>query len=101
MTKNRTPTPVYLDPGMHPGLEVKGLISAHITLYSVVFTERLKLNTVHITLNAVVYIVYILISAHITLYSVVFTVRLTLDTVHIILHAVVYTIVYSPVSATD
>ena len=27
MTKHRTPTPVYLDPGMHPGLEVKGLIS--------------------------------------------------------------------------
>ena len=26
MTKNRTPTPVYLDPGMPPGLEVKGLI---------------------------------------------------------------------------
>ena len=26
MTKNRTPTPVYLDHGMHPGLEVKGLI---------------------------------------------------------------------------
>ena len=26
MTKNRTPTLVYLDPGMHPGLEVKGLI---------------------------------------------------------------------------
>ena len=25
MTKNRTPTPIYLDPGMHPGLEVKGL----------------------------------------------------------------------------
>ena len=25
MTKNRTRTPVYLDPGMHPGLEVKGL----------------------------------------------------------------------------
>ena len=25
MTKNRTPTPVYLDLGMHPGLEVKGL----------------------------------------------------------------------------
>ena len=25
MTKNRTPTPVYLGPGMHPGLEVKGL----------------------------------------------------------------------------
>ena len=25
MTKNTTPTPVYLDPGMHPGLEVKGL----------------------------------------------------------------------------
>ena len=25
MTKNRTPTPVYLDPGMHPGLGVKGL----------------------------------------------------------------------------
>ena len=28
MTKNRTPTPVYLDPGMHPGLEVKGLIDS-------------------------------------------------------------------------
>ena len=26
MTKNRTRTPVYLDPGMHPGLEVKGLM---------------------------------------------------------------------------
>ena len=25
MTKNRTPTPVYLDPGMHSGPEVKGL----------------------------------------------------------------------------
>ena len=25
MTKNRTRTLVYLDPGMHPGLEVKGL----------------------------------------------------------------------------
>ena len=25
MTKNRTPTPVCLDPGMHSGLEVKGL----------------------------------------------------------------------------
>ena len=25
IAKNRTPTPVYLDPGMHPGLEVKGL----------------------------------------------------------------------------
>ena len=23
--ENRTPTPVYLDPGMHSGLEVKGL----------------------------------------------------------------------------
>ena len=28
MTKNRTPTPVYLDPGMHPGLEVKGLMTS-------------------------------------------------------------------------
>ena len=25
MTKNRTPTLVYLDSGMHPGMEVKGL----------------------------------------------------------------------------
>ena len=25
MTKNGARTPVYLDPGMHPGLEVKGL----------------------------------------------------------------------------
>ena len=28
MTKNITPTPVYLDPGMHSGLEVKGLTTA-------------------------------------------------------------------------
>ena len=28
LTKNRTPTPVYLDPGMHSGLEVKGLMAA-------------------------------------------------------------------------
>ena len=31
MTKNRTPTPVYLDPGMHPGLEVKGLMEIHVS----------------------------------------------------------------------
>ena len=31
MTKNRTPTPVYLDPGMHPGLEVKGLTGKYST----------------------------------------------------------------------
>ena len=29
LTENRTPTPVYLDPGMHPGLEVKGLRCNH------------------------------------------------------------------------
>ena len=29
MTKNRTPTPVYLDPGMHSGLEVKGLMTGY------------------------------------------------------------------------
>ena len=55
MTKNRTPTPVYLDPGMHPGLEVKGLISyhnfplprqvlytigRHITTLSIIHTRR-------------------------------------------------------------
>ena len=33
MTKNRTPTPVYLDPGMHPGLEVKGLITCFYITY--------------------------------------------------------------------
>ena len=34
MTKNRTPTPVYLDPGMHSGLEVKGLkqLKIHVGL---------------------------------------------------------------------
>ena len=31
MTKNGTPTPVYLDPGMHPGLEVKGLRDCNMT----------------------------------------------------------------------
>ena len=33
MTKNRAPTPVYLDPGMHSGLEVKGLISYQLHLF--------------------------------------------------------------------
>ena len=33
MTKNRTRTPVYLDPGMHPGLEVKGLININHSFY--------------------------------------------------------------------
>ena len=32
MTKNRTPTPVYLDPGMHSGLEVKGLTLPHLQI---------------------------------------------------------------------
>ena len=35
MTKNRTPTPVYLDPGMHSGLEVKGLMLAPSLITSV------------------------------------------------------------------
>ena len=30
MTKNRDPTPVYLDPGMHSGLEVKGLSKKYL-----------------------------------------------------------------------
>ena len=33
MTKNRTPTPVYLDPGMHSGLEVKGLRQTAVAAY--------------------------------------------------------------------
>ena len=33
MTKNRTPTPVYLDPGMHPGLEVKGLRNSNRLMF--------------------------------------------------------------------
>ena len=32
MTKNITPTPVYLDPGMHSGLEVKGLSAFRVPL---------------------------------------------------------------------
>ena len=35
MTKNRTSTPVYLDPGMHSGLEVKGLSGAESAVYLV------------------------------------------------------------------
>ena len=40
MTKNRTPTPVYLDPGMHPGLEVKGLsrLFLHV-LFKIFYTS--------------------------------------------------------------
>ena len=39
MTKNRTRTPVYLDSGMHPGLEVKGL-----KVLKFIFMHRLKVN---------------------------------------------------------
>ena len=42
MTKNRTPTPVYLDPGMHSGLEVKGL---SLSIYKRYFwTANLKIT---------------------------------------------------------
>ena len=47
MTKNRTPTPVYLDPAMHPGLEVKGLkiTRNHLSRKSATSTEgRLVLD---------------------------------------------------------
>ena len=37
--KNRTPTPVYLDPGMHPGLEVKGLTETCEPEYSPVCAD--------------------------------------------------------------
>ena len=40
MTKNRTPTPVYLDPGMHSGLEVKGLNMLKRQLNTKVFYHR-------------------------------------------------------------
>ena len=40
MTKNRTPTPVYLDPGMHPGLEVKGLNTASLICTRVQVNQR-------------------------------------------------------------
>ena len=36
MTKNRTLTPVYLDSGMHPGLEVKGLTTLAVALIQIV-----------------------------------------------------------------
>ena len=40
MTKNRTPTPVYQDPGMHPGLEVKGLNTMSIPLRMFVVKKK-------------------------------------------------------------
>ena len=39
MTKNGTPTRVYLDPGMHPGLEVKGLNKNYVS--SIFSTKRI------------------------------------------------------------
>ena len=42
MTKNRTPTPVYLDPGMHPGLEVKGLMCFDICI---AYGDEVHINT--------------------------------------------------------
>ena len=42
MAKNRTPTPVYLDPGMHSGLEVKGLIKYFDCLLKLRHFQRTK-----------------------------------------------------------
>ena len=43
MTKNRTPAPVYLDPGMHFGLEVKGLNSIFlVTVYNFTSDQHLQ-----------------------------------------------------------
>ena len=46
MTKNRTPTPVYLDPGMHPGLEVKGLMKFSVPHHYIFFIIILPLYPV-------------------------------------------------------
>ena len=53
MTKNRTLTPVYLDPGMHSGLEIKGLILKNNTLRNlkqhnhrgITFTQNMQWTT--------------------------------------------------------
>ena len=42
MTKNRTPTPVYLDPGMHSGLEVKGLMRVSAFLFDNISKNKQK-----------------------------------------------------------
>ena len=47
MTKNRTPTPVYLDPGMHPGLEVKGLMILITSLFGYVCRKNLFCGKLH------------------------------------------------------
>ena len=53
MTKNRTPTLVYLDPGMHPGLEVKGLTVCPTTS-----------QAPHITINCIALIFLALFFGH-------------------------------------
>ena len=55
MTKNKTPTPVYLDPGMHSGLEVKGL-NLHV-YYSHVLNLLYRLN-LHVYYNYVLNLFY-------------------------------------------
>ena len=54
MTKNRTRTPVYLDPGMHPGLEVKGLSRFSMCKYS---TEMAQNNS-HADSGKIVFLYY-------------------------------------------
>ena len=49
MTKNRTPTPVYLDPGMHPGLEVKGLTLQGFTLSDIAVNRAIKMLALDLT----------------------------------------------------
>ena len=54
MTKNRTRTPVYLDPGMHPGLEVKGL---NLILW--ICNKWLFLSTLHVMYIYTLWIVHV------------------------------------------
>ena len=51
MTTNVTPTPVYLDPGMHPGLEVKGLRRQYLPNYYVKMTSVFTFVTYMISFN--------------------------------------------------
>ena len=57
MTKNGTPTPVYLDPGMHPGLEVKGLSKYHDWAKKIIqngkshFPHKSAINTKYIPMS--------------------------------------------------
>ena len=91
MTKNRTRTPVYLDPGMHPGLEVKGLsnifkfpgLKIRISLFFEVYLPQTELPVLDLLL--IKYVIHRTGVVHVVVVSGLACCPLTVQHVQVIL----------------